>query len=268
LTDIADDRTSYRIDDNPDQVRQERERLLVLARVADPSTCRTLTEVGIGPGWSCCDVGSGAGTVAAWMAQRVGPAGRVVSIDVDTRFQPPPSVVVDVRTLDVTAEAIGDAEFDLVHARGLLEHLAQREAVLDKMVAATKPGGWVVVTDADWVQFDAQPVPEPFATLAAKMRELSTNQHGYDATWGRLLVHAFRRRGLVDVDAAGEVWTMHGGTDSAEWFVGALARAVDVVPAEIFPPGFSPRVAIAQARRPDFAILSPISVTARGRRPR
>jgi hypothetical protein len=63
------------------------------------------------------------------------------------------------------------------------------------------------------------------------------------------------------------VWTMRGGTDSAEWYVAALDRALAVLPAEVFPPGFDPRAAIAQAREPDFAILSPISVTAWGRKP-
>ena len=53
-----------------------------------------------------------------------------------------------------------------MHARAVLQHLAQREAVLDAMIAAAKPGGWVVVGDVDWIQFDAQPVPEPFATLS------------------------------------------------------------------------------------------------------
>jgi SAM-dependent methyltransferase len=267
MTDIDDPRASYRINDDVDQVQQERERLHVLARVVDPATRATLDEIGVGPGWSCCDVGSGAGTVVAWLAEQAGPSGRVVSIDVDTRFQAPSAGVVEVRNLDVTADPIGDGEFDLVHARGVLQHLAQREEVLDRMIAAAKPGGWVVVTDTDWAQFDAQPVPEPFATLSARLRELSVQQHGYDGEWGRRLIDAFRRRGLVDVHADGSVWTMQGGTDSAEWYVAALARAIDVIPAEIFPDGFSPLAAIEQARQPDFAILSPISVTARGRRP-
>lgn len=267
MTDVDDARASYRINDDADQVRQEAERLHVLARVVDPATRATLTDIGVAPGWSCCDVGSGAGTIVGWLAEQVAPTGRVLSVDIDTRFQRPSSGVVEVRTLDVTTAPIGDDEFDLVHARGVLQHLAQREAVLDAMVAAVEPGGWVVVTDTDWAQFDAQPVPEPFATLSARLRELSVQQHGYDGDWGRRLVDAFQRRGLADVEAEGRVWTMHGGTDSAEWYVAALARAIDVVPAEIFPDGFSPRAAIEQARRPDFAILSPISVTARGRRP-
>jgi ubiquinone/menaquinone biosynthesis C-methylase UbiE len=257
---------SYRINEEPDQVRREHDRLRVLSRVADSRTRRALGEVGIAAGWHCCDLGSGAGTVAAWMAEQVGPTGRVLSLDVDTRFQPPSAGVIEVRAVDVTSDPIGVNDFDLVHARALLQHLAEREAVLDAMIAAAKPGGWVVVSDVDWIQFDAQPVPEPFATLSRTLRDLSASRHGYDGTWGRMLVDAFTRRGLADVNGRGEVWTMRGGTDSAEWYVAALDRALDVIPAELFPTGFDARAAIAQARDPAFAILSPISVTAWGRK--
>jgi hypothetical protein len=82
-----------------------------------------------------------------------------------------------------------------------------------------------------------------------------------------MLVPAFTARGLVDVDARGDVWTMHGGKDSAEWYVGALDRALAVLPPEVFPPGFDPHAAIARAREPDFAILSPVAITAVGRKP-
>jgi ubiquinone/menaquinone biosynthesis C-methylase UbiE len=264
---VADERESYRINEDPDQVRREQERLRMLSRVADPRTHRALLDVGIDSGWHCCDIGSGAGLIAAWMAEQVGPSGRVVSLDVDTRFQPPSAGVIEVRTLDVTREPIGADEFDVVHARAVLQHLASREAVLDAMIAAAKPGGWVVVSDVDWIQYDAQPVPEPFGTLSRVLRELSSTQHGYDGTWGRMLIGALNGRGLADVNGRGEVWTMRGGTDSAEWYVAALDRALAVLPAEVFPPGFDPRAAIAQAREPDFAILSPISVTAWGRKP-
>jgi SAM-dependent methyltransferase len=263
---VPDEPQSYRINDDADQVAREQDRLRFLARVRDPSTRETLERVGITAGWRCCDVGSGAGTIAAWMADRVGPTGRVLSVDVDTRFQEP-HAGVEVRTLDVTSEPIGRDEFDVVHARGVLQHIAQREAVLDAMVAAVKPGGWVVVSDVDWIQFDEQDVPEPFATLSTTLRALSTSTHGYDGAWGRRLPAAFTGRGLEDVDVRGETWTMRGGTDSAEWYVAALERALGVVPAEAFPAGLDTRAAIARARRPDFVILSPISVTAVGRKP-
>jgi ubiquinone/menaquinone biosynthesis C-methylase UbiE len=264
---VVDESTSYRINEDPDQVRREQDRLRMLSRVADARTHRALTEVGIAAGWHCCDIGSGAGTVAAWMAEQVGSSGRVVSLDVDTRFQPPSNGVIEVRTADVTRDAIGTELFDLVHARAVLQHLAQREAILDKMIAAAKPGGWIVVNDVDWIQYDAQPVPEPFATLSRVLRELSSSQHGYDGTWGRMLIDAFTSRGLREVNGRGEVWTMRGGTDSAEWYVSALDRALAVLPAAVFPEGFDPHAAIAQARERGFAILSPISFTAWGRKP-
>jgi SAM-dependent methyltransferase len=258
---------SYRINNDDEQVRLEQARLLTLARVVDPATRATLMRIGVAPGWRCCDVGAGAGTVAAWMAEQVGPNGAVVSLDVDTRFHVGAAPNLEVRTVDVTSTPIGSAEFDLVHARGLLQHLAQRETVLDQMVAAVKPGGWIVVTDTDWIEFDAQPVPEPFATLSRTLRGYSEQAHGHDAAWGRMLVGAFAQRGLTDIDGRGEIWTMHGGTDSAEWYVGALDRALPVLPPEIFPDGFDAAAAIAQAREPGFAILSPISITVCGRRP-
>jgi len=74
--------------------------------------------------------------------------------------------------------------------------------VLDRMITATKPGGWIVVSDVDWIQYDAQPVPEPFATLSRVLRELSSSQHGYDGTWGRMLVDAFTTApGIVGASA-------------------------------------------------------------------
>ena len=254
---------SYRINTDDEQVRLEHERLLTLARVVDPPTRATLDPL-VQPDWRCCDVGSGAGTVVAWLAERVE---HVVSLDVDVRFQPESHDNVEVRQVDVTAEPVGDAEYDLVHARGVLQHIHQREEVLAAMVEAATPGGWVVVTDTDWVQYDAQAVPEPFNTLSSTLRAHSVQQHGHDAEWGRRLIPAFQAAGLVDVDATGHSWTMHGGTDSAEWYVGALARALPVLPREIFPEGHDPEAAIAQAREPDFAILSPLSVTCVGRKP-
>ncbi|HEY8215700.1 MAG TPA: methyltransferase domain-containing protein [Acidimicrobiia bacterium] len=262
-----DTRVSYRIDADADQVEQERARLLDLAAERDPATRRILEQVGVGPGWACCDVGSGAGTIASWLATRVMPGGRVVALDVDTRFhQPHPGV--ELREQDVTATDIGDAEYDLVHARGVLQHVAQREEVLDKMVAAAKPGGWVVLTDSDWVEFDAQPIPEPFGELSRLLRRSSERVHGYDPTWGRRLLPALQERGLIDVHVDGAVYTMHGGTPSAEWYVAGLARAV-AHHRELgtIPDGFPAEEALAQARDPGFAILSPISLTARARRP-
>ena len=41
---------------------------------------------GVGPGWRCLEVGAGAGSIAGWLADRVGPSGQVIATDLDTRF--------------------------------------------------------------------------------------------------------------------------------------------------------------------------------------
>ena len=105
----TEERQSYRINTDDDQVRLEQERLLTLARVIDPTTRAALAPI-VQPGWRCADVGSGAGTVVGWLADQVGTAGSVVSLDVDTRFQPTPEGNVEVRQIDVTAEPIGHDE--------------------------------------------------------------------------------------------------------------------------------------------------------------
>ena len=38
------------------------------------------------PGWRCLEIGAGRGSMATWLAERVGPAGQVVATDIDTRY--------------------------------------------------------------------------------------------------------------------------------------------------------------------------------------
>ena len=45
-----------------------------------------MTDLGVGPGWRCLDVGDGDGSVARWLAGRVGPEGRVTATDLNPRF--------------------------------------------------------------------------------------------------------------------------------------------------------------------------------------
>ena len=61
-------------------------RMDVLARIYDPTSRRVLESTGIAAGWRCLEVGGGGGSVARWMAERVGPTGSVLCTDLDTRI--------------------------------------------------------------------------------------------------------------------------------------------------------------------------------------
>ena len=60
----------------------------------DPSTIRYLTGMGVTDGWACWKVGAGSGSIARWLAERVGPAGSVRATDIDPRFIPPSQVAI------------------------------------------------------------------------------------------------------------------------------------------------------------------------------
>jgi SAM-dependent methyltransferase len=262
-------REAYRVSEEPTEVAQEARRHELLAEIADARTRALLGRLGLAPGWRCLDVGTGGASLARWLAERVAPGGTVLATDVDLRFaeRGPRPANLELRRHDVTRDPLPAGAFDLVHARAVLQHLEARELALDRMVAAARPGGWVVVEDLDWVQFDRQEIPEPFATLSRRLRELARSRNGYDDALGRRLLPALASRGLEQVSCDGHVFTMRGGTPSAEWYVLALERAAPgLVAAGLLDAALVPE-ALRCARRPDFAILSPIAVLARGRRP-
>lgn len=178
----------------------ERDRLDSLTQLYDAGTLEVVDRLGIAAGWQCLDVGAGTGSLAQKFADRVAPTGSVTALDVDTRFLDPlASELLHVEQADVTQGSLAEAEFDLVHARLLLEHLPQREAVLAAMARAAKPGGWVLVEDFDWsTAFMVDPPSATHDKVARAIRELFT-RHGYAPTYGRQLPRALMAAGLEDV---------------------------------------------------------------------
>jgi protein-L-isoaspartate O-methyltransferase len=65
----------------------ERERLRLLGQLMNPMTTGRLHRLGVARGWRCLEVGAGDGSVAGWLARRVGPTGRVVATDIKLLLQ-------------------------------------------------------------------------------------------------------------------------------------------------------------------------------------
>src|SRR5262249_42998814 len=126
----------------------ERERLSILEQLFDDVTRRSLIQLGVSEGWRCCEIGAGGGCGVGWLAQVVGPNGRVVAVDLDTRFladidQPN----VDVIKADFLSDAPIGVSFDLVLARFVLFHLPHPRRAIDRMFQVVKPDGWVFAID-------------------------------------------------------------------------------------------------------------------------
>jgi SAM-dependent methyltransferase len=178
-----------------------------LAALFNPSTFRHIDALGIAEGWRCWEVGAGGPSVPSWLAARVGPAGHVLATDIDVSWMTAAADAgYEVRRHDVGVEPPPGDGFDLVHARLVLVHVPQRAAALAAMISALRPGGWLLVEEADPMM---QPLvcPDesgPAQRLANKLkREFRTlmTQRGVDLSYGRTLPRLLRGEGLVDVEA-------------------------------------------------------------------
>jgi SAM-dependent methyltransferase len=167
----------------------EHERLAVLESNYDPGTFRLLEECGVGPGWRCAEVGAGRGSVAAWLAGVVGRRGSIVALDIDTSHLDHLATRsnVEVRQHDIVAEPIGDASFDLVHTRLVIEHLPAPERLLEMLAKATRPGGLLVVECTDMLATAAADQSDPrsrdfdefMAMSFAAVESMSTFDFGF-----------------------------------------------------------------------------------------
>jgi ubiquinone/menaquinone biosynthesis C-methylase UbiE len=137
---------------------EEYERLRKQANMWEFSTLRIFQRIGLGACMSCLDLGCGPSDVMRLMGELVGPEGSVTGIDADGN-----AGRLAIETLRATTdsnfsfieydlEAAFELEgqpFDLTFARLLLSHLRDPLAMLRKMYAWTKPGGYIVVQDYD-----------------------------------------------------------------------------------------------------------------------
>ncbi|MFG3014547.1 methyltransferase [Streptomyces cinerochromogenes] len=183
------------------------ERFDAFATLFDPTTFRHLEGLGVGPGWRCWEVGAGGTSVVSWLTEKVGPAGQVVATDIDTsRLTAAARPPVEVRVHDVGAEEPPGEGFDLIHARLVLVHVPDRERALRSMIKALRPGGRLLVEDADPA---LQPLtcPDeygPEQRLANRLRQgfrTLLADRGADLSYGRRLPRLLRQAGLHDVEA-------------------------------------------------------------------
>ena len=178
-----------------------------LSTLFNPSTFRHISDLGIEPGWRCWEVGAGGPSVPRWLAEQVGPTGRVLATDIDVSWtQEAAGSAVEVRRHDVARDEPPQETFDLVHARLVLVHVADRARALQSMIKVLRPGGWLFLEDADPA---LQPLicPDeygPEQQLANKLRrgfrELLA-QRGADLSYGRKLPRLLREAGLIGVEA-------------------------------------------------------------------
>jgi ubiquinone/menaquinone biosynthesis C-methylase UbiE len=190
----------------------ERDRLRCVEQAWDPGSIAHLERLGVTEGSDVLMVAAGAGGLAGWVAQRVGPAGSVLATDLDPRhlaWLPERYDNVEVRPHNAVTDELPTGRFDLAHTRLLVSYLPEREAVIAKMAASVKPGGWLIIED-----FDSGSLGAAYPTEASEKFRLASieffRRAGYDHLTGRRLPGWLRKAGLKDVDASGSVFSLRG----------------------------------------------------------
>src|SRR5262249_24707345 len=108
----------------------------------------------VGKGDRVLDVGCGIGIEAARLAQRAGPAGRVVGIDANAaliaeacRRAAGAGASVEYAVMDARRLEFPDGAFDLCRAERVLRYIEQPERAVREMARVVRPGGRVVAFD-------------------------------------------------------------------------------------------------------------------------
>ena len=170
---------------------------------SDPRSIAILSRLGIHPKATCLEVGAGLGGLATWMAATLVPQGFVRATEARRELvklagrQAPPNM--EVTQHDIVREPLPERCYDLIHARFVLEHLPERDAVLATLAAHLSLGGWLVIEDA-LIAPGLIEGPEPFAAV---MTSFASNRAslGSDYAWASGLPEAFQRLGLADISA-------------------------------------------------------------------
>src|SRR5262249_20612198 len=181
----------------------ELERLIRQATLLAPLTERFFREAGIGPGQSVLDIGSGVGDVAMLTARLVGPSGRVVGVERDTRSIARARIRVadgglnnviftqsDVRQLPV------DDRFDAVVGRFILQFLPDPIVALQLLSQLIRPGGIVAFHEPCWTPILPLAAHLPLWSACASLIRESLERSGANTDMGLALYRAFQQAGL------------------------------------------------------------------------
>lgn len=206
---------SYILDD---AATVEYQRLDLMSKILDPWTRGYMKEIGVGPGWQCLELGSGNGSVAEWLCKKVGPAGSVTAVDINPILvELIPAQNLTVQRADIRTDALRENSYDPVSCRALLHQISEYAPLaLEKMAAAVKPGGWLLVQEPD---FHLAPTTEPEAWAATWRALIRWGQdNGVDWLIGRLLPGMMSKLAIGRPQAKTDVQNFRGTDRGALYF--------------------------------------------------
>jgi SAM-dependent methyltransferase len=211
-----------------------------LAMLLDEVTQQRITDlIDLRNAW-CVDVAAGAGTIAGWLASRVGPFGHVLATDIKPGLIPGHTRLT-IKAHDITTSPLPQAPFHLIHARLLLNHLPRRRTAVANMISSLRPGGILLTSDFQPARISDLVLTAPSHTDVTLLHRFHSahlkvlRDHGGDRTWPVRAPHVFEEFGLTKVDQVTYPSTWRGGGAGCRLLAAVLDQIHDQLRADGFP---------------------------------
>jgi ubiquinone/menaquinone biosynthesis C-methylase UbiE len=190
-----------------------------LSAILDQSTVELLAPL-VPLGGHCLELGAGNGSIAGWLADAVGRDGRVVATDINPdhiRADVSANSKVEVLRHDLRSDPLPQGPFDIVHARLLFAHLADRDTLLPTLVGVLAPGGVLVIEEwggAGPGQVLSSPWPDTAELYQRYQKALMAMfaAAGNDSTWSVRAHETMVDAGLTSVRTVVRARSWSGGT--------------------------------------------------------
>jgi demethylmenaquinone methyltransferase/2-methoxy-6-polyprenyl-1,4-benzoquinol methylase len=176
-------------------------------RFQEPEAHTLIADLGLPAGSHGLDVGCGVGLWALWLAEAVGPQGRVVGIEPSAEKVEAaralvagtlPAPRLEFREGGATAIDTPDATFDWVWCGDVLHHVQETRRALGEFLRVLRPGGRIIVKES-------QLLPALFLpghpALERRLREAETERSRHEG--GEFSFEERRQRTLAWLRAAG-----------------------------------------------------------------
>ena len=203
----------YLLGDSDAEVRH----LIAQPEIYSREATELFDSIGVQPGSAVIDVGCGVLGVLPELAERAGPAGRVVGLDRDGRFievarqlARQRGIAVEFVEADATATDLAGASFDLVHTRTLLLNVDNPYEIVAEMARIARPGGIVAVQEPDAAAWTCDP-PHPAWDILRNGILAAYRRTGKDFSIGRRAARILSGVGLEDVHARPTARVTHPG---------------------------------------------------------
>jgi SAM-dependent methyltransferase len=201
----------------------EGRRLALMSQLLDPMHRRHIDALGVlRPGARTLEVGSGNGSISAWLAERVSPGGEAVAVDLDLSLIDARAPNLEFRRADIVGGPIEPATFDLVTARAVLHHVQNADAAIANMVASLRPGGALLLIEPDFLPVSIAEPPNVRTFWDGWLAW--SRERGIDYMIGRILAPRLSARGLTDISGTAETVIYNGGSSWADYWVQTITE--------------------------------------------